>query len=240
MSELWTSRTELLLGEANLQKLKNAHVLVVGLGGVGAYVAESLCRAGVGTLSLVDADVVNPSNINRQLVALNSTISRPKVDVLANRLKDINPHVNIYEHKVFIREDETIALLEAFKYDYIVDAIDTLSPKVYLLYHAMQKGFNIVSSMGAGGKKDPSQICISDISKTINCALARTVRKRLGRLGIKKGIKAVYTKEITQDEAIVPSDSEQNKKSIVGTVSYMPAIFGLFAASVVIRDLTEL
>ena len=238
MNELWTCRTELLLGGENLNRLKGAHVLIVGLGGVGAYAAEALCRAGVGTLSLVDADVVNPSNINRQLVALNSTIGEPKGKILVKRLKDINPEVKIYEHQVFIRDEQTIALLNAFKYDYIVDAIDTLSPKVYLLFHAMQKGFKVVSSMGAGGKIDPSQISVSDISKTKNCALARTVRKRLGRMGVTKGIKAVYTTELTRNEAVVASDEEQNKKSTVGTISYMPAMFGLYAASVVIRDLT--
>ncbi|MFC0876062.1 ThiF family adenylyltransferase [Saccharicrinis sp. FJH2] len=235
----WTSRTELLLGREKLDKLKKAHVLVVGLGGVGAYAAESICRAGIGKMTIVDGDVVNPSNLNRQLIALNSTIGESKSDVLSGRLKDINPDLELSVHNIFLRDEETIKLLEAVHYDYVIDAIDTLSPKVYLLYHALQKGYKVVSSMGAGGKMDPTKIHISDISKSSVCRLARTVRKRLGKMGIRKGITVVYSTEEAAEHAIIGSSEEQNKNSTVGTISYMPAVFGCFVASVVIRDLSE-
>ncbi|MFB6317507.1 ThiF family adenylyltransferase [Saccharicrinis sp. FJH54] len=241
MSHLdWTSRTELLLGSEKLDMLKNAHVLVVGLGGVGAYAAESVCRAGVGKMTIVDGDVVNPSNLNRQLIALNSTIGQSKSDILAKRLMDINPDLKLDVRNVFLRDEETIKLLDADHYDYIVDAIDTLSPKVYLLYHALQKGYKVVSSMGAGGKTDPTKIQVSDISKSSVCRLARTVRKRLGKMGIRKGITVVFSTEEAAEHAIIGSSEEQNKNSTVGTISYMPAVFGCFVASVVIRDLTNM
>ncbi|MFB6340572.1 ThiF family adenylyltransferase [Saccharicrinis sp. FJH62] len=235
----WTSRTELLLGREKLDKLKKAHVLVVGLGGVGAYAAESICRAGIGKMTIVDGDVVNPSNLNRQLIALNSTIGESKSDVLSGRLKDINPDLELSVHNIFLRDEETIKLLEAAHYDYVIDAIDTLSPKVYLLYHALQKGYKVVSSMGAGGKMDPTKIHISDISKSSVCRLARTVRKRLGKIGIRKGITVVYSTEEAAEHAIIGNSEEQNKNSTVGTIAYMPAVFGCFVASVVIRDLSE-
>lgn len=235
----WTSRTELLLGNEKLAKLNHAHVLVVGLGGVGAYAAESLCRAGVGKMTIVDGDVVNPGNLNRQLIALNSTIGSSKSDILAERLLDINPELELNVHNTFLKDEETIKLLDANHYDYVVDAIDTLSPKVYLLYHAVQRGYNVVSSMGAGGKMDPTKIHISDIKKSTMCRLARVVRKRLGRMGVKKGITVVYSTEEVDERAVISSSEEQNKNSTVGTISYMPAVFGCFVASVVIRNLTN-
>jgi len=234
----WLERTELLLGQEKLAKLKRAHVLVVGLGGVGAYAAEQLCRAGIGKMTIVDGDVVEESNRNRQLPALISTKGKPKAEVLAARFHDINPELELTVINDFIRDDKTIELLKSQPFDYVVDAIDTLSPKVFLVYHAKQLGIKVVSSMGAGGKMDPSKIQISDISKSHSCGLARMMRKRLSRLGIKKGVKVVFSPEEIDENAIRLEES-QNKKSTVGTISYMPPLFGCFIASAVIRELIE-
>jgi len=232
----WLSRTELLLGEKNLNKLIPARVLVVGLGGVGAYAAEMIARAGVGSMTIVDGDMVNESNINRQLVALNSTTYRKKTEVLGERLLDINPGLQLTMITEFVKDERTIEILD-MGFDYVVDAIDTLSPKVFLIYHSIQKGIPIVSSMGAGGKLDPSKIEIADIAKTYNCKLARTLRKRLHKLGIRKGFMAVFSPEDVPGESIELTEGEQNKKSNVGTISYMPPAFGCACASVVIRGL---
>jgi len=232
----WLERTELLLGNERLDKLKNANILVVGLGGVGAYAAEQLCRAGVGKMTIVDGDVVEASNRNRQLPALRSTTGKPKAEILAERFRDINPDIKLTVLNDFIRDDKTIELLKSQPFDYVVDAIDTLSPKVFLVYHALQLGLKVVSSMGAGGKMDPSKIEVTDINKSYNCRLAKMMRKRLGRLGVKKGVKVVFSSEEI-DENAVRLEEGQNKKSTVGTISYMPPIFGCFIASAVIRDL---
>lgn len=232
----WIERTDLLLGTERLDKLRNANVLVVGLGGVGAYAAEMLCRAGVGNLTIVDGDVVEETNRNRQLPALVSTQGKPKAEVLEQRFRDINPDVRLLVINDFLRDEKTIELLDSNKFDYVVDCIDTLSPKVFLIYHAVSRGLKVVTSMGAGGKLDPAQVRIADISKSHDCKLARVVRKRLHRLGIRKGITAVFSPEEVPDEAIRLEQS-QNKNSTVGTISYMPAVFGCFVASVVIRDL---
>lgn len=241
MSEHWLSRTALLTGEQQLEKLAKAHVLQVGLGGVGAYSAEMLCRAGIGELTLVDADKVSLTNLNRQLPALHSTIGQSKVKVMEQRLLDINPNLKVHCVEAFIRDERTEKLLAAAPYDYVVDAIDSLSPKVFLIYQALQKGLKIVSVMGAGGKTDPGQVRIDDISRSSYCRLAKTVRKRLYRLGIRKGVQVVYSPEKVPEEAVViDKDEAINKLSTVGTISYMPAVFGCFAASAVIRDLMNL
>ncbi len=232
----WRERTELLLGKEKLEKLKNSHVLVVGLGGVGAYAAEQICRAGVGNMTIVDGDIVEPSNRNRQLPALVSTTGKPKAEVLKQRFLDINPELNLTVRNDFIRDEKIAGLLSSQPFDYVVDAIDTLSPKVYLVYHSVQRGLKVVSSMGAGGKSDPSKIQIADISKSHTCRLAKAMRKRLSRLGISKGVKVVFSSEVADSDAIRLEDS-QNKKSTVGTISYMPPIFGCFISSIVIRDL---
>ena len=232
----WIERTDLLLGTERLDKLRNANVLVVGLGGVGAYAAEMLCRAGVGNLTIVDGDIVEETNRNRQLPALVSTQGKPKAEVLELRYRDINPDVRLLVINDFLRDEKTIELLDNNKFDYVVDCIDTLSPKVFLIYHAFSRGLKVVTSMGAGGKLDPAQVRIADISKSHDCKLARVVRKRLHRLGIRKGITAVFSPEEVPDGAIRLEQS-QNKNSTVGTISYMPAVFGCFVASVVIRDL---
>lgn len=232
----WLERTELLLGEEKLATLKNANVLIVGVGGVGAYAAEMIVRAGVGRMTIADADKVSETNINRQLVALHSTIGREKCDILADRLKDINPALQLTVVNRFIKDDETDALLDSDKFDYVVDAIDTLSPKLALIKGALDRGIRIVSSMGAGAKTDPTLMEIKDITKTHHCPLAHMLRKRLHKIGIKRGFWAVFSPEPVREGAMILCE-EQNKKSNVGTISYIPALFGIGCASVVIRDL---
>lgn len=232
----WLERTELLLGKEKLDLLKRAHVLVVGLGGVGAYAAEMIARAGVGRMTITDADVVGVSNINRQLVALHSTIGRPKAEILADRLRDINPEIELTVINSYIKDELTDTLLDAAPYNYVVDAIDTLSPKQALIKGALDRNIPIVSSMGAGAKTDPTKMEITDISKTHHCPLAHMLRKRLHKIGIRKGFRAVFSPEPIRDGAMILCE-EQNKKSNVGTISYIPALFGIGCASVVVRDL---
>lgn len=236
MESNWLSRTELLIGADKLEKLKSARVLVVGLGGVGSYAAEMICRAGIGSMTVVDGDKIHISNINRQLLALNSTKGSDKAELMGSRLLDINPSLQLTVINEYIRDERMIEVLDA-GYDYIVDAIDTLSPKVFLIYHSLQRNYRVVSSMGSGGKYDPLQITITDISETKNCNLAKILRKRLHRLGIKEGFTAVYSPEYVERNKIIPATGEQNKASVVGTMSYMPAAFGIACASVVIRDI---
>ena len=234
----WLERTGLLLGEENLERLRAAHVLIVGVGGVGGYAAEMLARAGVGRLTLADADTVAESNINRQLIALHSTVGRPKVEVLAERLRDINPEICLTLVAKYIKDEETDRLLDAVRYDYVVDAIDTLSPKLALIKGAIERGLPLVSSMGAGAKLDPTQMEIADISKTHHCPLAHMLRKRLHKIGIQSGFTAVFSSEPPREGAMIPID-ELNHKSMVGTISYLPAVFGIGCASAVIRNIIE-
>lgn len=234
----WLNRTELLFGKEKLNKLKQANVLVVGLGGVGAYAAEQLCRAGIGKMTIVDGDVVDITNRNRQLPALISNTGKPKAEILAARFRDINSEIEITVVNDFISDEKTVELLKSQSFDYVVDAIDTLSPKVFLIYHAVQLGLPVVSSMGAGGKTDPEKVQIADISKSHHCTLAKVIRKRLSKIGINKGVKVVFSSEETDKNAVRAEDGIY-KKSVVGTISYMPPIFGCFISSVVIRDLVS-
>ncbi len=233
----WQQRTELLLGKDKTERLRRAHVLVVGLGGVGAYAAEMLCRAGVGQLTLVDADMVQPSNINRQLPALHSTLGQTKAEVLAARFRDINPDIQLKVLPVYLKDEAIPALLDSARFDFIVDAIDTVAPKCYLIYHALQRGLKIVSSMGAGAKKDITQIRFADLWETYHCGLSKAVRKRLQKMGMKRKLPVVFSTEQADPEAVMLVDGEQNKKSTAGTVSYMPAVFGCYLAEYVIRKL---
>ena len=237
MSYNWNTRTELLLGAERMEYLSHCHVLVVGLGGVGAYAAEQICRAGIGHMTIVDADTVNESNINRQLPALHSTLGMQKAEVVGRRLLDINPRLKLTILNEFLRDERTDEVLSSQKYDFIVDAIDSLSPKVYLLAYAYKHDIPIVSSMGAGAKLDPSQVKIADISKSYNCTLARAVRKRLHHLGVNKGIPVVFSTEFADPDAIVEVENEQCKRTTTGTVAYMPAIVGCYLASYVIRNI---
>jgi tRNA threonylcarbamoyladenosine dehydratase len=233
----WLTRTELILGDDGLKKLNSANVLVVGLGGVGAYAAEMICRAGVGKMTIVDGDIIHATNRNRQLPALKSTIGLPKAEVMGQRIKDINPDIKLTVIQEYLKDERIVKVLN-IDFDYVIDAIDTLSPKIFLIINTLQRELPLVSSMGAGGKFDPTQIRISDISETTDCSLARILRKRLHRLGIREGFTAVYSPELIDKKRIVATNGEDNKASIVGTISYMPAAFGIACASVVIRDLT--
>jgi tRNA A37 threonylcarbamoyladenosine dehydratase len=234
--DAWLSRTELLLGREKLKKLKSSNVLIVGLGGVGAFAAEMICRAGVGSMTIVDGDTVHASNRNRQLLALKSTEGKSKAEIMQKRLLDINPGLKLTAVHEYIKDERMIGILDA-GFDYVVDAIDTLSPKVFLIYHSLQRKYPVVSSMGSGGKYDPLRIDIKDISETTDCPLARILRKRLHRLGVREGFTAVYSPEAPDKAKVIPVSGEPNKASVVGTISYMPAAFGIACASVVIRDL---
>lgn len=235
--EDWKQRTRLLLGEEKMERLQQAHVLVVGLGGVGAYAAEMICRAGVGRMTIVDADTVQPTNINRQLPALHSTMGREKAEVLAARFKDINPDIQLTVLPVFLKDDNIPELLDAARYDFIVDAIDTLAPKCSLIAEALKRHIKIVSSMGAGAKSDITQIRFADIWDTYHCGLSKAVRKRLQKLGIKRKLPVVFSTEQADPKAVLLTEDEQNKKSTCGTVSYMPAVFGCYLAEYVIKRL---
>ena len=237
MIPYWMSRTQLMLGDNLVEKLMSKNLLVVGLGGVGGICAEMIVRAGVGKMTIVDNDTIDASNINRQIPALHSTVSQSKAQVLAARLLDINPLLDLTILEVFVENTSMEALIEKEPWDYVVDCIDTLSAKVDLIKGCMDRKLAIVSSMGAGGKVDPSQIRVTDLSKSYECNLARYVRKRLQALGIKKGLKVVFSPEKPDQSKIIESDTVYPKKSIIGTLSYMPAIFGCTVASVVIRDL---
>ena len=238
MTDNWLERTTLLLGEEKLEQLKRANVLVVGLGGVGAYAAEMIARAGVGRMTIADADTVSATNINRQLIALHSTIGREKSDLMAERLRDINPEIELTVINRFIKDDETDALLDSDHFDFVVDAIDTLSPKLALIKGALDRGIPLVSSMGAGAKTDPTKMEICDISRTHHCPLAHMLRKRLHKIGIRKGFHAVFSPEPVREGAMILCE-EQNKKSNTGTISYIPALFGIGCASVVVRSLID-
>ncbi|MCF6184652.1 MAG: tRNA threonylcarbamoyladenosine dehydratase [Bacteroidales bacterium] len=232
------SRTILLLGEENFKKLQKAHVLIAGLGGVGGYAAEQLARAGIGKITLIDADIVNKSNINRQIIANHSNIGKKKTDEFEIRLKNINPEITIHKKNTFITYENIKTILKETQPDYIIDAIDTLMPKVNLIKESLEKNIPLVSSMGAGGRLNPEKVEIADISKTYNCGLARMLRKRLHKFDIRTGFKAVFSSEKIDRDVIIKEES-RNKKTNVGTISYMPAIFGIFCASVVIQDLID-
>lgn len=236
MTNNWLERTTLLLGHDKVETLRRANVLVVGLGGVGAYAAEMIARAGVGRMTIADADTVSESNINRQLIALHSTIGRQKADLMRERLLDINPDLKLQVVNRFIKDDETDQLLDSDKFDYVVDAIDTLSPKLALIKGALDRHIPLVSSMGAGAKTDPTKMEICDIAKTHHCPLAHMLRKRLHKIGIRTGFQAVFSPEPVREGSMVLCE-EQNKKSNTGTISYIPAMFGIGCASVVIRGL---
>lgn len=231
----WQQRTELLLGREKTERLRRAHVLVVGLGGVGAYAAEMLCRAGIGHMTIVDADTVQPTNINRQLPALHSTLGQYKADVLATRFHDINPDIRLDVLPVYLKDEAITELLDSERFDFVVDAIDTVAPKCYLIYNALKRGLKIVSSMGAGAKSDITQVRFADLWETYHCGLSKAVRKRLQKMGMKRKLPVVFSTEQADTNAVVLVDDEQNKKSTTGTVSYMPAVFGCYLAEYVIK-----
>lgn len=235
--ENWMERSELLLGANKLNILRKSHVLLVGLGGVGGAALEFLTRAGIGKLTLIDGDAVQASNRNRQILALADNQNTAKVQLAKQRAKAINPAIEVELISKFMSEDDFDVFFSTHSFDYIVDAIDTLTPKIHLIKNALEAQIMLVSSMGAGGKTDPRQVDVVDIAKTNNDKLARMLRKRLHRIGIHKGFKAVYSPEVIDPSAVILTKGEDNKKSNVGTISYMPSTFGMMCAYTVINDL---
>jgi tRNA threonylcarbamoyladenosine dehydratase len=233
----WLSRTTLLIGDEKLQKLQNSNVLIVGLGGVGSFAAEFIVRSGIGKITIVDGDVVDPSNRNRQLPALSTTHGQSKVEIMAERLSAINPDVKLTAINAFLSPEKAAEILEKERFDYVMDCIDSITPKLTLLTTAYHRGLKIISSMGAGGKLDPTKLRYADIFDTKQCYLAKTVRKRLRALGILTGINVVYSTEEVKLESLMLTDGSNFKRSAYGTISYLPATFGAVCASVVIREL---
>lgn len=234
----WTERAELLFKKEGLEKLQNTKVMVVGLGGVGSFAAEFLARAGVGNMIIVDGDVVDITNINRQLPALHSTVGEPKVTIVGDRLMDINPELNLTRVKEFLSPERAFELVSE-DMDYVLDCIDSITPKLNLIVGCKKKKVKIISNMGAGGKMQAGKVTVKDISKTDVCPLAKVVRKRLRKMGVKKGVKAVFSMEKPDETSVKMTDGTNFKKSFYGTNSYMPALFGLHAAETVIRDLLK-
>ncbi len=239
MQSEWLQRTELLVKEEGIERLQNANILIVGLGGVGSFAAEFLVRSGIGNLTIVDGDTVDITNINRQLPALNSTIGKNKTDVVAERILDINPKINLKKINEFLEPERMEEILTQEKFDYVLDCIDSLSPKLALIITCKRKKIKLVSAMGAGGKTDPSKVMVRDISKTNNCFLAKQIRKKLKKEQIHKGFRCVFSTEIQDENSLKMTDGSNYKKSFYGTISYMPAIFGLYAAAEVIRFLLK-
>ena len=233
----WMGRTQLLLGEEKLHKLVNSNVLVVGLGGVGGIAAEMIARSGVGRMTIVDADTVDPTNRNRQIPALHSTEGVLKTDVLKERLLDINPDLELTIIPEYFRDQLTHDVLDNGGFDYALDCIDTLSPKVFFIKACIDRKIPLVSSMGAGSKVDPTQVKVADISESYNCKLAKYTRKYLHKFGIYKGVTVVFSAEKRGEDAGLTMVGARNKKSAPGTISYMPAVFGCAVASVAIRGL---
>lgn len=234
----WLSRTELLIGKEKLNRLMASHVLIVGMGGVGSFAAEFICRSGVGEMTIIDGDVVDPTNRNRQLPALATTHGQSKADLMGQRLMEINPELKLHILKEFVMPDRVEHLLEG-KIDYLIDAIDSITPKLTFITAAYRLGLPLVSSMGAGAKLDPTQLKVTDISKTYNCPFAQQIRKQLKAAGIYKGIKVVFSPEMPIKESLMLTDGSNFKKSAYGTISYLPATFGATVASVAIRDLMD-
>ncbi len=237
--EHWLSRSEWLIGKEGLQTLHNSTVMVAGLGGVGSYAAEMLARAGTGHLILIDSDLITNTNRNRQLPALTTTTGRLKTQVMEERLLQINPDIRLTLIDQYLDLGSIPGLLSGLEPNYVVDAIDTLSPKIALICYIMERKIPLVSAMGAGARMDATAVRIDDISKSYNCPLAFILRKRLRKLGVRKGFKVVFSVELPNEKAIIPYEGK-NKKSQVGTISYLPAVFGCVCAQTVICDLLEI
>jgi len=233
----WQERAELLFKPEGLNKLKDANVLVVGLGGVGSFAAEFLARAGVGNMTIVDGDVVDITNVNRQLPALHSTVGMPKVHVVGDRLMDINPELNLTRIEEFLSPERAYEIIEE-KYDYVIDCIDSVTPKLNLIIAAKRKRVKIISSMGAGGKMEASKVKVTDISYSVNCMFAKTIRRRLKEHKIDK-LKVVFSSEIQDESSLKLTDGKNFKKSFYGTNSWMPCLFGLHAAETVVKYLLK-
>lgn len=235
----WLGRTSLLIGEETVRFLTTQHVMVVGMGGVGSYAAEFIARSGIGEMTIIDGDVVDPTNRNRQLPALATNHGVSKALIMEERLKAINPELKLHVIKEFVNPEMVLNYLTAAP-DYIIDAIDSITPKITFIKTTYEKNLKLVSSMGAGAKLDPTKLQVVDISKTYNCPFAQQIRKNLKRLGIRKGIKVVFSPEEPIKESLMLTDGKNYKISAYGTISYLPAVFDATVASVVIRDLIAL
>ena len=236
----WLERTELILGEDKLNRLKNAHVLIVGLGGIGSYAGEFIARSGIGTMTIIDGDVFDITNKNRQLTALNSTIDRNKAVVLAERIKDINPEITINIVEEFVLPERVWQLLEQYKPDYVMDCIDSVTPKIEWIKACLRLNIKIISHLGAGGKLDPSKVQVAKLDNVNSCKLGRYIRKRLRREGVNfKRVKAVFSSEVQIKESLKMTNGLNYKRSFYGTVSYMPGLFGLHGAAEVIKYLSD-
>jgi tRNA A37 threonylcarbamoyladenosine dehydratase len=233
----WQERAELLFKAEGLQNLKNSKVLVVGVGGVGSFAAEFLARAGLGNLTIVDGDVVDITNINRQLPALHSTVGLSKIEVVGNRLMDVNPELNLTKVQEFLSPERAFEIVNS-DYDYVLDCIDSVTPKLNLIIGAKRNRVKIISSMGAGGKMEASKVKVADITNTVNCMFAKTIRRRLKEHKIDK-LKVVFSSEIQDETSLKMTDGSNYKKSFYGTNSYMPGLFGLYMAETVIRYLLK-
>lgn len=233
MENQWI-RTELLLGEEAVEQLKKSHVAVFGVGGVGGYVVEALARTGVGTFDLIDSDTVSVSNINRQIIATHSTVGKVKVEVMKDRILEINPEAKVNIHKCFFLP-ENAGEFDFSRYSYVVDAVDTVTAKIELVMQARKAGVPIISSMGAGNKLDPTKFEVTDIYKTSVCPLAKVMRKELKKRGV-KNLKVVYSTEKTLQPGVDLS-GEEGRRAVPGSVAFVPSVAGLIAAGEVIKDL---
>lgn len=233
----WLQRTEVLFGTEKINKLAQSNVLIVGLGGVGSFAAEYIARSGVGKMTIVDGDTVEFTNRNRQLPALINTEGLYKAEIMADRIRNVNKDIQLTVVNDYMTEEKYQALFEGDRFDYVVDAIDTVSPKISLIKNTLNRGIPLVSSMGAGGKIDPTAIKIAKVEDTYNCFLAQQVRKNCKKWGIKKSFKAVFSSELQKKAGVQLVEGNFHKRSYYGTVSYMPSLFGAYAASVVIRDI---
>lgn len=236
----WLERTELLMGKEAIEKLQNAHVLIVGLGGIGSFAGEFVCRAGVGTMTIIDGDAFDPTNKNRQLTALDSTIGRNKAVVLAERLKDINPELKLNVLEEFVQPDRVWEILKEYKPDYVMDCIDSVTPKLEWIKACMRLKIRIISHMGAGGKMDPTRVQVARLTNTYNCKLAAHIKKRLKRMDLDyRQVRTVFSSELQKKESLKLTDGTNFKRSFYGTSSFMPATFGLVGAAEVIRLITR-
>ena len=235
---VWQERAELLFKPEGIEILKNANVLIVGLGGVGSFAAEFIVRAGVGNVTIVDGDTVDITNVNRQLPAVHSTVGQPKVEIVGDRLMDINPELNLTRVQEFLSPERATEIVTK-DFDYVLDCIDSITPKLNLIVAAKKAGVKVISNMGAGGKMLASKVVVKDISKTDVCPLAKVIRKRLKKMGISSGVKAVFSLEKPDESSLKMTDGSNFKKSFFGTNSWMPGLFGLHSAETVIRYLLK-
>lgn len=240
MQKDWLERTELLIGKEDLTTLKSKNILVVGLGGVGSYAAEFVARVGIGRMTIVDGDVVDITNVNRQLPALQTTVNQAKVELMAERLQGINPDIELISIKEFLMPERMEELVVEGKFDFVLDCIDSVTPKLNLIMACLRHEVPVISSMGAGGKIDPARVQVSDISKSHTDPFANQVRRQMKRRGVKpKGFPVVFSDESNLEGSLRLTDGTNFKKSFYGTISYIPALFGLHMAGFVIRKLIE-